>query len=222
MSSVKTAATYSRVSSPNDPREPSLASQEEAQIALLEYRGYTVPPEFRFRERWTGQESIYERPVLLRIRDLVAAGRIQAMRCFDTDRLARNGRELLTVVADNAKHQVETLFVRCDVGLEGRIGELILFTKSWASALEWDSIRDRTMRGRQKLWDKGLWVGGGHTKYGYIWTKETRSRIADPDKAPIIRRDSSRPRRGRASPRSMRSISASPDRRAGQGAIENG
>src|SRR5262245_26591970 len=139
MSSVRTAATYSRVSRPNDPREASLDSQEEAQIALLESRGYIVPTEFRFRERWTAMESIYERPVVLRIRDLVASGRIQAMSAFDTDRLARNGRELLTVVADNAKHQDETLFVKCDHATEGRIGEMILFMKGWASALEWEA-----------------------------------------------------------------------------------
>src|SRR5690348_17111229 len=94
------AITYSRISNPGDRREASLDTQEEAQVALAESRGFQVPPEFRFRERYTGMESIYDRPVLCHIRDLIADGRAQAMTSYDTDRLARDPRELLAVVAD--------------------------------------------------------------------------------------------------------------------------
>lgn len=182
------ALTYSRVSNPNDRREASLESQEEAQVALLKSRGYHVPPELRFRERFTGMDSIYDRPVLCQIRDLIANGRVQAMSAYDTDRLARNGRELLTIVADNHKRGVQTLFVKCDHDTEGRIGELILYMKGFASALEWDAILDRTTRGRQKILQKGQWVGGGTPKYGYIFNREDRSRTANPETAPIVRR----------------------------------
>jgi DNA invertase Pin-like site-specific DNA recombinase len=180
--------TYSRVSNPNDKREASLESQEEAQVALLESRGFHIPPELRFRERYTGMESIYDRPVLCHIRDLIETGRVQAMSAYDTDRLARDPRHLLTVVADNHKRGVQTLFVKCDHATEGRIGEMILYMKGFASAMEWDAVKDRTMRGRQKILQKGQWVGNGTPKYGYTWNKEERSRNANPDTAPIVRR----------------------------------
>ena len=141
---------------------------------------FQVPPELRFRERYTGMESIYDRPVLCHIRDLIAAGRVQAMCAYDTDRLARDPRHLLAVVADNHKRGVQTIFVKCDHATEGRIGEMLLYVKGFASALEWDAIIDRTTRGRQKILQKGQWVGGGTTKYGYTWNREERSRVREP------------------------------------------
>jgi site-specific DNA recombinase len=186
--STPIALTYSRISNPSDTREASLDSQEAAQVELLESRGYEVPPELRFRERYTAVDSIYDRSVLCHIRDLIAAGRVQAMAAYDTDRLSRTPRELMTIVADNQNHGVETFFVKCDHETKGRIGELILHVKGLASALEWDAIRDRTMRGRQKIVQQGQWVGGGKPKYGYLWDKSERRRTAHPDTAPVVRR----------------------------------
>ena len=178
--------TYSRVSGVADPREASLDTQEDAQVRLLESRGCVVPPEFRFRERFTGMESIYDRPVLRHIRELIAAGRADEMSAYDTDRLARDPRHLMTVVAENHKQGVETVFVQCDLDTKGRLGELMLHIKGFASAMEWDSTLDRTSRGRQSLWADGLHLGAGSVKYGYIWIKEERRRVADPDVAPVV------------------------------------
>jgi DNA invertase Pin-like site-specific DNA recombinase len=189
------AATYSRVSNPNDPRDASLDTQEEAQVALWERLGYAVPREYRFRERYTGMDSIYDRPILNQVRDLIASGRVQGVSAYDTDRLARDPNELLTVVRDNIRHKIETKFVQCDHSMEGRIGELVLYMKGFASALEYDAIRDRTMRGRQKILQQGKWVGGGKPKYGLIFVKDEmgrvtvdRRRVANPDTAPVVRR----------------------------------
>ena len=136
--------TYSRISDPNDERTASLESQEEASVALLESRGFHVPPEYRLREQYTGMESIYDRPVLARVRELIASGAVQAFACYDTDRLAREPSELLTVVRDAHQRKVEPLFVRMDHEPRGRVGEMLTFMKGWAPALEWDAIRDRT------------------------------------------------------------------------------
>jgi site-specific DNA recombinase len=187
-SGARLAATYSRVSDPNDRREASLETQEAAQVRLLESRGFTVPDEFRFREKFTGMESIYDRPVLGRLRDLIAAGTVEAMASYDTDRLARDPRHLLVVVADNHERGIETLFVKCDHATEGRIGEMILYMKGFASALEWDAILDRTTRGRQRLVDQGLWIGGGVVKYGYAWDKEARTRSREEATARVVER----------------------------------
>src|SRR5262249_17749307 len=132
------AATYSRISNPGDERLASLETQEEACVALAESKGYEAPEEFRFREQHSGMESIYDRAVLSRIRELVSSGKVHALACYDTDRLARDPRELLAVVGDNERHKVETLFVRLDHKTGDRVGQMILYMKGFASALEWD------------------------------------------------------------------------------------
>jgi hypothetical protein len=58
----------------------------------------------------------------------------------------------------------------------------------FAYVIELDAILDRTTRGRQKILQKGQWIGGGTVKYGYVFNRENRSRTANPDTAPIVRR----------------------------------
>jgi DNA invertase Pin-like site-specific DNA recombinase len=182
----KVAATYSRVSGVADPREASLDTQEEAQVRMWEEKGWVVPPGYRFRERYTGMESIYDRPVLGHIRDLAAGGRIDGFSAYDTDRLARDPQHLLIVYADARKRGVEVEFVNCSADFKGRIGEMTLYMKGFASALQWDAILDCTTRGRLKISRQGLNVGYGSVKYGYIWIKAERRRVADPDAAPVV------------------------------------
>src|SRR5262249_14456063 len=99
---------------------------------------------------------------------------------------ARDPRELITVVSDNRKHGVETLFVKLDHETAGRIGEMILYMKGFASALEWDQIRDRTMRARMEIINSGKWFGGGPVRYGYRFDRTTRSRTANPETSPVV------------------------------------
>jgi DNA invertase Pin-like site-specific DNA recombinase len=184
----KIGATYCRVSDPDDVRTASLETQEEAAVARLESSGYRVPPEFRFRELYTGMESIYDRPVLLHLRELVDRGEVQAICCYDTDRLARDPDELLAVVTACKRRGAEVLFTKIDQAIEGRIGHAILYMKGLASALEYDAIRDRTMRGRMKILQRGQWIGGGPVRFGYRFDPVTRRRTEDPETAPIVRR----------------------------------
>jgi site-specific DNA recombinase len=181
------ACTYARVSNPNDKKEASIESQERASVELLEAQGYRVPPELRFRERFTGMESIYDRPLLARIRDMASAGQIQAIGCYNTDRLSRDPNELTIVVRGFHKDKVKPLFVRMSQETKGRMGELVLYMAGFASAVEWDEIRDRSIRGKQKIYDSGCWVGGGRVRYGYTWDKATRTRSAHPEHAGIVR-----------------------------------
>ena len=182
----KLALSYARISSPNDERTASLDSQEDAIVSLLESKGYTVPQDYRFRDKWTGLESIYERQSLIRARGLVSSGAVQAFGVYDTDRLARDPQQLIIIVGDNAKKGVETIFVKMDHETKGRIGEAILYIKGLASALEADAIKDRTMRGRMAIYNSGQFPGYGRCRYGYTWDKETRTRTPDPVTAPIV------------------------------------
>jgi DNA invertase Pin-like site-specific DNA recombinase len=133
-------------------------------------------------------ESIYDRPVLERLRNLVSAGKVQMVACYDTDRLARDPNELTIVVRGFHKDGAKPLFVRLDHETTGRVGEMVLYMKGFASAVEWDLIRDRSMRGRQDIYNAGNWVGHGRVRYGLLWDKATRSRPACPERAPVVRR----------------------------------
>jgi DNA invertase Pin-like site-specific DNA recombinase len=180
------ALTYVRVSKEDDPRMASIETQEAAAIRKAEEKGFEVPPEYRFRERFTGMESIRDRDELMKARALVAQGKVKGFCCYDTDRLARDPGELTVLCRANADAGVETFFVQLDQNIETRVGQMVLYMKGFASAVEWDQLRDRTMRGRQWFADKGLWVGGGPPKYGYVWDLETRTRSACPETAPVV------------------------------------
>lgn len=183
----KIALSYVRVSSPNDPREASLSTQEDAIVKKLESMGFTVPLEYRFRERFTAMESISERPMLNQARELVENGKVTGFGCFDTDRLARDPQGLITVVNSNAKRGCDTVFVNLDHSLSGRIGELLLYMKGFASASEYDHIRERTMRTRTLIAKAGNFYGGGYPRFGYVFDVKTRTRAACPETAPVVR-----------------------------------
>lgn len=157
-------------------------------MALLESRGYEVPREYRFREQWTGMESIYDRPVLNRARKLIESGEVKAWGSYDTDRVARDPRDLITIIGAIHKAGAEPVFVRFDHDTKDRIGEAMVYMKGLASALQWDAIRDATMRGRMKVYESGRWMGYGRVRYGYRWDKESRTRTAHPVHAAIVRR----------------------------------
>lgn len=180
------AATYSRVSDPNDKREASIDSQEAAAVVAAEQKGYQVPPEYRFREQYTGMESIYERLVLVHIRELVVAKKLAALACYDTDRLSRDPMDLITIVTDATKNKVECIFARMDAPVTGRLGQMLLYMRGWASATEWDQIRDRTMRGKKGITKEGRLVGGGPCRYGYTWNKSDRSRSINPVTSSVV------------------------------------
>jgi DNA invertase Pin-like site-specific DNA recombinase len=182
------ACLYSRVSNPNDKKEASIESQEAAALEMAEREGFRVPVEFRFRERYTGMESIHDRPILSRIRDMAAAGEVAAVVCYNTDRLARDPQELTTVVRGLHRDKVKPLFCLMTQDTSGRMGEAVLWMSGFASAIEWDQIRERSMRGRQKIYDRGQWVGPGRVRYGFAGDKASRTRSAHADHAPIVQR----------------------------------
>lgn len=178
-------ASYARISGATDDRTASLETQEEECVSKLESEGYQVPPGMRFREQFTGVESIYDRPVLIRIRQLVSEGRIKALCSHDTDRLARD-TELTGLVANTEKAGCKVLFVKHD-HKTGRIGELVLYMKAFASSIEVDAIKDRTSRGRRKVRERGQLMGNGPCRYGFTFNPETRTRSAHPEHAETVR-----------------------------------
>ena len=82
------AAIYARVSSDRQKEQHTIASQTAALQEYAQAHGYTVPPEWVFEdEGYSG--ALLVRPGLEALRDLAAAGQIQAALVYAPDRLSR-------------------------------------------------------------------------------------------------------------------------------------
>jgi DNA invertase Pin-like site-specific DNA recombinase len=177
---------YSRISGQDDERTASLDTQVAACLKMAEEDGVRISPDLIFRERHTGYESLEERGDLIRLREAVAAGKIQVFYCYDTDRLARDPAALLQVVTESEKRGCQVKFknVEHDNSPGGR---LLLYVRGFASEWEFLQIRERTMRGREDILSKGQVVQNAPCRYGYIRLTEERRRIENPETAPIVR-----------------------------------
>ena len=85
---MKTAAIYARVSSDQQKEDKTIASQTATLVAFARQEGYTVPEEWIFEDAGYSGASLV-RPGLERVRDLAAAGEIQAVLTLSPDRLSR-------------------------------------------------------------------------------------------------------------------------------------
>src|SRR6266508_1188457 len=159
------AAIYPRTSKENDDAF-SISSQIDAGLLYAQTHGLTVPPEFIFREDFTGR--IIYRPHLTKLRGLVRAGKVQAVIIYATDRLARRvsvGEILLDELFSYAVqlHNVSWgMFVR-DVPED----RLRFNFETTFSGFERDKIVERTTRGKKKKASQGFVVGNNHAAYGY-------------------------------------------------------
>src|ERR1019366_6554837 len=85
---TRPAAIYARVSSDRQKENHTIASQLAALVEYADSHGYLVPSEWRFQdEGYSG--AILLRPGLEALRDLAAAGQIEAVLVFSPDRLSR-------------------------------------------------------------------------------------------------------------------------------------
>ncbi len=161
-------ATYCRVSTEDQEREgSSLDSQLEACLKLADERGWTVPEEKRFREVYSGLTT--DRPQLGELRELIRDRQIDSLVVYSTDRLSRDPVHLLLLIEEFDKAGVELIFVTepLDNSMEG---QLLNFVRGWASKVEAEKIKERTVRGRKSRARSGrIPSGSGAHLYGYTY-----------------------------------------------------
>ena len=85
---MKSAAIYARVSSDRQKENHTIASQLAALVDYAETHGFLVPPEWRFQDEGYSGATLL-RPGLEALRDLAAAGHIEAALVHSPDRLSR-------------------------------------------------------------------------------------------------------------------------------------
>jgi|GEM_PF-1167717 len=181
-----TAAVYCRVSTEEQGTNgTSLGSQLQACMARADELGYDVPSRFQFMESYTGLSL--NRPVLDVVRDLALRGEFQALIVYSPDRLSRVGEEILTLFKELKLNGVKLVCVnnQWDDSLNGKV---IAFMLGWASELEAEQIKERTMRGKKSLAYKGVIPQGtGVGIFGYDWDKNSKTRIINPNEASVVK-----------------------------------
>lgn len=177
------AAIYCRVSTDNQEREgTSLQTQMEACFTYCQEKDYEVS--YRFSEAYSGLSL--ERPELDKLRELVRTDNIGVVVCYSLDRLTRDPGHGVIITQEFEKHGVTLDAVTEDVD-NTELGKLISYIRGYASKLEAEKIRERTMRGKRAHLAMGqLPQGTGIGVYGYNWNKETKKREVHEFEAKIV------------------------------------
>ncbi len=162
------ATIYCRVSTDNQEAEgTSLQTQLEACLDYCQQKGYEVS--HRFSEAYSG--LALERPKLNELRELVRAGDIDVIVCYCLDRLSRDPTHGVILTQEIEKHSVTLEAVTEDID-NSELGKLISYIRGFASKLEAEKIRERTMRGKRAKARQGQMSSGGfHKIYGYDYVK---------------------------------------------------
>ena len=163
-------AIYCRVSTDTQEREgTSLQTQLEACREYCQGKGYDVS--YRFSEAYSGLSL--ERPELDKLRELVRAEAIDVLVCYSLDRLTRDPGHGVIITQELEKHHVILEAVTEDVD-NSELGKLISYIRGYASKLEAEKIRERSIRGRKACAREGRMTGGFHTTYGYDYVRTIR------------------------------------------------
>ena len=165
---MKTVAIYSRVSSDNQQAEgTSIGTQLEACRDYCQGKGYDVA--YCFSEACSG--LTLERPRLNELRDLVRNEQIDVVVVYCLDRLSRDPTHGVILMQELEKHHVTLEAVTEDVD-NSELGKLISYIRGFASKLEAEKIRERTMRGKKAKAQQGHMPCGGYARlYGYDYIK---------------------------------------------------
>jgi site-specific DNA recombinase len=182
------AGIYTRVSTDNQEQEgTSIQTQLEACLKYCQNKGYEVA--YRFSEAYSG--LTLERPKLNELRELVRAGEVDVIVVYCLDRLSRDPTHGVILQEELEKHNVSLEAVTETVD-SSELGKLISYIRGFASKLEAEKIRERTMRGKKARAKEGYIVSNSHARlYGYSYVPVSQEnggrRVVNEDEAKWVR-----------------------------------
>jgi site-specific DNA recombinase len=186
---TKKVVVYNRVSSDSQERDgTSLQTQLDACLKYCQDKGYEVA--YRFAETYSG--LALDRPKLGELRQLVRDGQVDVVVVYCLDRLSRDPTHgvIITQELEKANVALEAVIESID---STELGKLISYIRGFASKLEAEKIKERTMRGKLAKAKMGRWTGGGASNlYGYKYIKADAKnggkRVVNEEQAQWVRR----------------------------------
>ncbi len=177
-------AIFCRVSGDKQEKEgTSLETQLEESLKYCQGKGYDVC------HRFSGVESglVLDRPMLNELRELVRNERIDTVIVYNLDRLSRDPTHGVIITQELEKHNITLESVTEDVD-NSELGKLISYIRGYASKVEVEKIRERTMRGKRAKAKEGKIPHGGFARlYGYDYDKVTKKRVVNETEAYWVR-----------------------------------
>jgi site-specific DNA recombinase len=181
---MKTAAIYCRVSTEDQEREgTSLQTQLKACHNFCRERGYHV--DHHFSEAYSG--LTLDRIKLSELRDLVRNDQIDVVVVYCLDRLSRDPTHGVILTQELDKHNVALEAVIEDVD-NTELGKLISYIRGYASKVEAEKLKERTLRGKKASVAEGKIPHGGFARlYGYDYDKINKKRTVNETEAYWVR-----------------------------------
>src|ERR687894_2358186 len=167
------AAIYARVSSEQQAKDNTIASQLEALKQRVEHDGLGLDPELCFiDEGWSGSTLI--RPALERLRDQAAVGVIDRLYVHSPDRLARKYAYQVLVVDELSRGGVEIVFLNHGLGRPPE-EDLLLQVQGMIAEYERAKILERSRRGKRHAAHSGEVSVLSTAPYGYLYVRKQES-----------------------------------------------
>jgi site-specific DNA recombinase len=180
-----TAILYARVSTDEQARSGySLAQQLEALRDYATHEGCVVLEEVVD----PGQSGAsLERPVMDRVRDLVADGNVPVVLAQDRDRFAREPAYHYLLKKEFEEHgtRIRALNDRGENSPEGELTDGIL---DQLAKYERAKIAERSRRGKLRKAREGKVIAGPSPDYGFLYNEGRDNYVLDEDTMPIVRR----------------------------------
>jgi len=187
----KKIAFYYRVSSLRQARDgDSLEAQQNLSRRYLEtqceFDGWVVEHTEEYREAGRSAKDEKHRPVLQRLKEDVAAGRINTVIATKLDRISRNVRDFLNTWDFLAKHGVTLHLVREKFDTNSPYGRLFIVMTAAFAELERENIRENTLKVMLDRTERGL--RNGSPCLGYISSQGGKGRLViEDDGAKLVR-----------------------------------
>jgi site-specific DNA recombinase len=181
------AAAYVRTSQEKDDAF-SLDSQIEAIRQFAVASRLDLPPEYKFREEFTGK--LLDRPKLSKLRTLIKEGKVTAVIVYATDRLARKVGVADILLDELFSYNVKLYIVQWGSYVKDTPEDRLRFNfEATFSDFERRKIAERTTRGKKDKVRQGIYLGTGKPPYGYRKVGEKREMrlVIIEEQAAIIR-----------------------------------
>jgi site-specific DNA recombinase len=159
------AAIYARVSSEQQAKEQTIASQVEALRQRVQQDGLTLPEELCFLDEGCSGSTLL-RPALERLRDQAAAGSIDRLYVHSPDRLARKYAYQVLLLDELKRCGVEVVFLNREIGRSPE-EDLLLQVQGMVAEYERAKILERSRRGKLHAARRGSLNVLGGAPYGY-------------------------------------------------------